>query len=111
MELKMGWKWIMPQPKAFQQNNKEWLQKEKTELLDGPSPSSDLSPIELLWKHLQWAAHARRPSNISNELAEFWKEECRCKTLTVTEDVWLKSSLLKVHRLLHMTDFHFLRDK
>ena len=52
----------------------EWLQQKKIHLLEWPSQSPDLNPIEMLWHDLNRAVHTRYPKNIA-ELKQFCKEE------------------------------------
>uniref|UniRef100_A0A8C6UMI7 Tc1-like transposase DDE domain-containing protein n=1 Tax=Neogobius melanostomus TaxID=47308 RepID=A0A8C6UMI7_9GOBI len=57
-------------------------------VLEWPSQSADLNPIENLWKDLKTAVHKRSPSNLT-ELELFGKEEwakmsvSRCANLVV----------------------------
>ena len=43
-------------------------------VLEWPSQSPDLNLIEMLWRDLKKAVHARKPSNVA-ELKQFCKEE------------------------------------
>ena len=52
----------------------EWLQQKIMHLLEWPSQSPDLSPIEMLWHDLKRAVHTRHPKDIA-ELKQFCKEE------------------------------------
>lgn len=47
---------------------------EKNYVLEWQSHSPDLNPIEMLWKDLKRAVHARKPTNIT-EVGQFCKEE------------------------------------
>ncbi|KAF7668608.1 hypothetical protein LDENG_00001160 [Lucifuga dentata] len=42
-------------------------------VIEQPSQSPDLIPIEILWQD-HWVVHARKPSNVA-ELKQFCKEE------------------------------------
>ncbi len=48
--------------------------KTKWRLLEWPSQSPDLNPIEMLWHDLKKAVHARKPSNVA-ELQQFCQDE------------------------------------
>ena len=50
------------------------MKKMKYKLLEWPSQSSDLNPIEMLWFDLQKQVHARNPRNIQ-ELKQFCLDE------------------------------------
>ncbi|KAF7661450.1 hypothetical protein LDENG_00261670 [Lucifuga dentata] len=43
-------------------------------VLESPSQSPDLNPIEMLWQDLKQAIQAQKPSNVA-ELKQFNKEE------------------------------------
>ncbi len=53
---------------------KNYLQMSKVNILDWPTQSPDLNPIENLWGSLKTRVHARRPTNLE-ELERFAKEE------------------------------------
>ncbi|KAF7656364.1 hypothetical protein LDENG_00042530 [Lucifuga dentata] len=76
-ELKLKTKWITQQdndPKRTSRSTKEWLKQKKCNVLEWPSQSPDLNPIEMLWKDLKQQFHDRKPTNIP-ELKLFCKEE------------------------------------
>ena len=76
-ELKLNRRWVLLQdndPKHTSKSTKEWLKKKKCNVLEWPSQSPDLNPIEMLWKDLKRSVHARKPTNI-HELKQFCKEE------------------------------------
>ncbi len=52
-----------------------WMAQEKqNKVLEWPSQSLDLNPIEMLWHDLKQSIHARKHSNVA-ELKQFCKEE------------------------------------
>ena len=107
-ELKLNRRLVMQQdnnPKHTSKSTKKWLKK-KCNVLEWPSQSPDLNPIEMLWKDLKRSVHARKPTNI-HELKQFCKEEwakippSRWDWWTVTENVWLRLLLLtRSHQVL-----------
>ncbi|KAG2457585.1 TCB1 transposase, partial [Polypterus senegalus] len=74
--------WRKPGTAHHQENNpkhtakisKEWLQDNSVNVLEWPSQSPDLNPIEHLWRDLKMAVHRHFPSNLM-ELERCCKEE------------------------------------
>ncbi len=68
---------------------KEWLHNNSVTVLEWPSQSPDLNPIEHLWRDLKMALHQRLPSNLT-ERERICKEEwqripkSRCEKLVAS---------------------------
>ncbi|KAL0148387.1 hypothetical protein M9458_056287 [Cirrhinus mrigala] len=76
-DLRLGRRFTFQQdndPKHTAKITKEWLHNNSVTVLEWPSRSPDLNPIEHLWRDLKMAVHQRLPSNLT-ELEKICKEE------------------------------------
>ncbi|KAF7219838.1 transcript variant X5 [Nothobranchius furzeri] len=61
---------------------KEWLHGNSVTVLEWPSQSSDLNPIEHLWRDLKMAVHQRSPSNLTELICmEEWQKIAKSRFL------------------------------
>ncbi len=75
--LKIGRGWVFQHdndPKHTAKATKEWLKKKHIKVLEWPSQSPDLHPIENLWRELKVRVAKRQPRNL-NDLERICKEE------------------------------------
>ncbi len=91
-DLRLGRRFTFQQdndPKHTAKITKEWLHNNSVTVLEWPSQSPDLNPIEHLWRDLNMAAHQCLPSNLT-ELERICKEEwqripkSRCEKLVAS---------------------------
>ncbi|KAK3526009.1 hypothetical protein QTP70_012796 [Hemibagrus guttatus] len=75
LKMKRGWVFQHDNdPKHTARATKEWLRKKHFKVLEWPSQSSDLNPIDNLWRELKIRVAQRQPQNIT-ALEEICMEE------------------------------------
>ncbi|KAK3524472.1 hypothetical protein QTP70_029295, partial [Hemibagrus guttatus] len=96
LKMKRGWVFQHDNdPKHTARATKEWLRKKHFKVLEWPSQSPDLNPIENLWRELKIRVAQRQPQNIT-ALEEICMEE------------WAKLPATMVEGLLNFCFYTFL---
>ncbi|KAK3534943.1 hypothetical protein QTP70_002025 [Hemibagrus guttatus] len=90
LKMKRGWVFQHDNdPKHTARAMKEWLRKKHFEVLEWPSQSPDLIPIENLWRELKIRVAQRQPQNITT-LEEICMEEWAKLPATYNSNIFIK---------------------
>uniref|UniRef100_A0AAZ3RFC2 Tc1-like transposase DDE domain-containing protein n=1 Tax=Oncorhynchus tshawytscha TaxID=74940 RepID=A0AAZ3RFC2_ONCTS len=92
-KLKLGGKWVFQmdnEPKHTSKVVSKWLKDNKVKVLEWPSQSPNLNPIDNLWAELKKRVRARRPTNLT-QLHQLCQEEKKTFTQLIVGSLWMAS--------------------
>ena len=84
--LKMGRGWVFQHdndPKHTAKATKEWLKKKYIKVMEWPSQTQDLNPIENLWRELKVRVAKRQPRNLNDleKICKYLFPSLKCKSI------------------------------
>ena len=116
--MKRGWVFQHDNdPKHTAQATKEWLSKKHFKVLEWPSQSPDLNPIENLWRELKVHVAQQQPQNVTaqeeicmEEWANIPATVCQQRVYNkVLRETFVIDQILIFHHNLQINEFKILQ--